>query len=215
MSEPCPGLVLIGGGEHARVVVDAARLSNWTIVGYVDRAPNARTERLGISYLGDDDAFAPPSKGPLHYVITVGNIGPSPVRREIARRYQAKYAESLLWASVVHASATVSPSAKLEDGVVVLAGAIVNAGAVLGAHAIINTGVIVEHDVALGALVHVSPGAVIGGGVEIGAGSYLGLGCKIRDHVRIGAGVTIGMGAVVVSDVPDGVTVKGVPGRWR
>jgi serine acetyltransferase len=32
-------------------------------------------------------------------------------------------------------------------------------------------------------------------------------------RIRIGAGATVGAGAVVIEDVPDGVTVVGIPAK--
>lgn len=213
MSQP---VAIIGGGEHARVVVDAARSSDWHVSGFIDRLPCEDTQRLcNLPHLGDDLIHASATSDHFRLVVGVGNVKPSPVRAQIVERYQQSRKEALAWATIVHARAWVSPSATLAPGAVVLAGAIVNAGATLGAHVIVNTGAIIEHDVVLDEFVHASPGAVLGGGVSVGPGSYLGLGCRVRDHVRIGRGVTIGMGAVVVSDVPDGVTVKGVPGKWQ
>ncbi len=65
--------------------------------------------------------------------------------------------------------------------------------------------IFVEHQVTIGAEKNLSP--VLGDDVFIGAGA------KIVGAVRIGSNVRIGANAVVVKDVPDGVTVGGVPAR--
>jgi acetyltransferase EpsM len=196
-------LVVIGGGEHARVVIDAAR-ATFRIDGFVDPQPCEETaRRFGIPRL-DLDTKAD------NGVFVVLGIGESKKRRDLALRIAAM---NLPWARVYHAKAAVSESAVIAAGTVVLANAVVNTGASIGAHAIINSGAIVEHDVNIGAFTHVAPGAVIGGGVSIGEGCMLGLGCRVRDHIQIGRNVVIGMGAVVVRDVPDNTRVMGVPAR--
>ncbi|MNP82383.1 Maltose O-acetyltransferase [compost metagenome] len=43
--------------------------------------------------------------------------------------------------------------------------------------------------------------------------SWIGIGASVRQLVQIGARVTVGAGAAVVADVPDSVTVAGVPAR--
>lgn len=204
-------VVLIGAGEHGRVVAEAirSRPERLDLVGFVDPAPCEETvSRLGIPRLGAEDALV---RHPgLRGVVGVGAVGVSKVRAEVVARLAPKLSG---WAPVIHESAWVSPTAEIGEGTVVLAGAVVNTGARIGRHVIVNSGAIVEHDVELGDFVQLSPGAVIGGGTRIGSGSYIGLGARIRDHVKVGTEVLVAMGAVVVSDVPDRAGVRGVPAR--
>ena len=209
-------LILIGGGEHARVVADAAVSSGeWEVVAVADPSPaaDALAQRLGVARLADDDglrqrlASTDPESRPW-LLVAVGAVVDGRVRQQVAGRFEQER-----WASVVHATAWVSPSAMIEAGTVVMAGAVVNAGARVGAHAIVNTGAVVEHDVVVGAFTRVGPGATIGGATVIGADVLLGLGAAVRDHIAVGDGATVGMGAVVTSDVAAGDTVAGVPAR--
>lgn len=64
-------------------------------------------------------------------------------------------------------AASVSPSAVLEPGCVVLPQAYVGAGAHLGVGCIVNGGAIVDHDAALGRGVHVAPGAIVKAGAQV------------------------------------------------
>jgi UDP-perosamine 4-acetyltransferase len=210
-------LVIVGGGEHARVVAEAAATcpDAWQLIGFTDDDPDAtRAARLGLPSLGDDTTLAarladrPAADRPA---LVLGFGGPPDARR----RAIDAFGSDARWATVIHSTAWASPSAVVEAGAVVLAGAVVNAGAVIGAHAIVNSRVVVEHDVHIGAAAHLAPGVVVGGGTRIGAGTMVGLGAVIRDHVTVGRHVTIGMGAVVVGDVADGQTVLGVPARVR
>jgi len=52
-----------------------------------------------------------------------------------------------------------------------------------------------------------------GGSAHIGDDVLIGAGAKIIGNVRIGNRVRIGANAVVVHDVPDDVTVVGIPAR--
>jgi acetyltransferase EpsM len=210
-------LAIIGGGEHAVVVLEAiaSQPDAWRVIGFTDRTRSARLagRELPLTHLGDDAALAArladdPSKAPA-LVLGVGG-GTRPGERAAIVERIGSDAD---WATIVHAAATVSPSATLGAGTVVGAGAVVQAGAVTGRHVIVNSGAIVEHDVVLGDFSHVAPGAVIGGGTRIGDGVFIGLGARVRDHVRIGDRVTIGMGAVVVADVASDRILVGVPAR--
>jgi UDP-hydrolysing UDP-N-acetyl-D-glucosamine 2-epimerase len=209
-------IVIVGGGEHARVVIEAAKSRSdlWNVVGFVDPLPESRTrQHLGVRCLGDDpEALAVARNSDCGLVLGVGGTAVSTARRGIVERYGLP---SERWAAVIHSDAWVSSTAHLEPGVTVLAGAIVNSGARIGAHTIINSGAIVEHDVHVGAFAHVGPGVVVGGGASIGEEAFLGLGCRIRDHVDIGPRTLIGMGAAVVASVPEDRVMMGVPAKTR
>lgn len=64
-------------------------------------------------------------------------------------------------------AASVSPSAVLEPGCIIMPRAYVGAGVHLGVGSIINAGAIVDHDAALGRGVHVAPGGIVKAGAEV------------------------------------------------
>src|SRR6266851_4417262 len=172
-------LIVIGGGEHARVVIEAAlsRPDLWKLLGFTDPNPREGSlQRLGVAHLGGDEGYSP-FRFTSWFVLGVGGVGVSAVRRNVISQYEEAGSR---WATVVHANAIVSPTASIGPGTVVFAGAVVNSGAVIGEHCVINSGAIIEHDARLGAFTQVGPGAAVGGGTQIGAGSYLGLGCRVR-----------------------------------
>lgn len=51
------------------------------------------------------------------------------------------------------------------------------------------------------------------GRVRVGKGSVVGGWSIVRSGASVGQGVTTGLGSVVVADVPDGLTVGGVPAK--
>ncbi len=48
---------------------------------------------------------------------------------------------------------------------------------------------------------------------KIGRGVLLAAGCKIIGNIRVGEGAKVGAGSVVLEDVPDHVTVAGIPAK--
>ena len=205
-------IVVIGGGGHARVVLDAlAQLPAWHVVGVVRLPDEPGDEVLGVPVIGtraDLDSLR--AQGVSAAVVGVGSVGDPRARIEEANAAQAA---GLRLPAIVHPSAVVSPSARLAEGVFVAAGAVVCAASNVGFCAIVNTGAVVDHDCVLGAFVHVSPGAVLSGGVTVGDRSHVGTGTAVSHGVNVGADTTIGVGAVVVRDIEAGVVAYGNPAR--
>lgn len=211
-------LIVLGGGEHARVVIEAARtqVDRWALQGYV--APDAgAAPTTDLPWLGDDATLATRLEdlAPDDRPWLVLGFGGGETPGGLATRAAAteRFGGAARWATVIHATAWISPSATLEPGAVILAHAVVNTGAQVGRHAIVNSAAVVEHDVVVGHGCHVAPGAVVGGGTHIGEHAFIGLGARVRDHIEIGAGAVVGMGAVVVESIEPGATVVGIPAR--
>jgi acetyltransferase EpsM len=210
-------LIVLGGGEHARVVIEAARTrpDRWVVQGYV--GPDEAGGPGDLPWLGEDATLAArladlaPGDRPWLVLGFGGGEAPGTLASRVAAA--DRFGGETRWATIVHATAWVAPSATVEAGAVVLASAVVNTGAHVGGHAIVNSAAVVEHDVVIGRGVHVAPGAVIGGGTHVGEGALIGLGARVRDHIEIGAGAIVGMGAVVVGSIAPGARVVGVPAR--
>jgi len=207
MLQAMTGLSLIGGGGHALVVLEAAAAAGWDLAGVYDDSREAAACRLGgLRHLGMlSEAFVGAR------LITLGGLAS---RRVVIAAF-AGVVDDDEWTTVLHPAATVSKSARIDQGGFVGAGAIVQAFAVVGPHAIINTGAIVEHECELGENVHLAPGAILAGHVRVGSDTLIGMGARVLPGVTIGRSCTIGAGAVVVQDVPNGAIVVGVPGRRR
>lgn len=204
-------IVLIGGGGHALVVAEAARLAGFEVVGFLDDDADATLGR------GGEPQGSALRIGPLKDLHRIADrawivgLGDLAFRDEVIRRLETSGAGTP--AAIVHPSAVVSPTAELSPGVFVGPRAVIHTRARVGAHAIINTGAIIEHECIIEPNAHIAPGTVLGGGVRIGTGTLIGLGSRILPRLSIGAQSVIGAGAVVVRSVGAGGRVVGVPAR--
>ena len=213
-TERRPRCVVVGGGGHARVVIDAIVASGMAIPVAVLDADRSRwgAEVLGVPIVGGDDQLAGLVRGGgvTHFIVGVGGTGDNDPRR---RLFERALGSGLLPLTVRHPAAVCAGSAHVGDGSLLCATAVVQAAAVVGLNAILNTGSIVEHDCVLGNHVHLATGARLCSTVRVGEGAHIGAGATVRQCLSIGEGALIGAGAVVIDDVAPRQVVVGVPAR--
>jgi UDP-perosamine 4-acetyltransferase len=206
-----PGCVVIGGGGHATMVLEALRLQGKVrIVGVTD-PDRGRKSVAGVPVLGDDGILDQARRLKIRcFSVGVGSVGDNRPRAQLYRR---AIESGLKPVQAIHPSAVVSPRATVGPGTMIFPRAVVNPGSELGANVIVNSAAVVEHDVRIADHAHVCPGAVLCGGVHVGEGAFIGAGAVVIQGVRIGAWAVVAAGAVVHKDVPEGGRVAGIPAR--
>lgn len=199
-----------GAGGHAQVVADILRSQGCAgericFVGYLDDRADALRDSLGAELLGTiADSAA------IDHDALIVAIGRNRVRH---RLFEQAADKGERFAIARHPAATVAANVRLGPGTMVCAGVVLNTRAVVGANTIINTAASVDHQCHVGSHVHIAPGVRLGGEVTIGDGALIGIGAVVLPGKTIGAWAVVGAGAVVISDVPPGATVVGVPAR--
>ncbi len=205
--------VILGGGGHARVLIDCLQSEGRAQVHGIldpDRSRWGQTT-LDVPILGGDERLAGLiGEGVNCFAVGLGGTGDNRPRR---RLFELAMSLGLRPLTIRHPMAIVSRRARIGEGAQLLPGSIVNAGAQIGVNAIVNSGAIVEHDCVIGDHAHVATGARLASAVRVGAGAHVGAGATIRQGITIGENAVIGAGAVVVKDVPPNATVVGVPAR--
>ena len=200
------GVWVIGGGGHAKVVIDALQSADRTVAGVLDSDPKLNGRSImGVTITAPFDPYSLAELGIERAVIAIGN---NKVRKVLAEQIPG-----VAWETVVHPHAYVAPSVRLFPGAVVVAGVVIQAESVIGSHAIINTGASVGHDCVVGDYAHVAPGARMAGAAQLGEGAWLGISSCVIEKRSIGAWTMIGAGAVVLEDIPCGVMAAGVPAK--
>lgn len=201
-------MILIGYSGHAFVVCGILKRAGRKITGYCDVAEKTYNP-FDLQYFGTEN-----SETGLEAIKDDGYfiaVGDNQLRKKI---YDNLQKNNLTSANAIHPSAVIDPSANIaQQAVMVAANVTINPLASVAAGAICNTGCIIEHECIVGEFAHIGPGAVLCGNVKIGDGTFVGANAVIRQGVTVGKNAMIGAGAVVVKDVPDGVTVVGVPAK--
>ncbi len=202
-------VVVVGGGGHARVLLDILRLRGEDVLGYTDVASRSLP---GAAYLGSDAILEEMERDRTVLVNGLGAVDVPRRRRGIFERLRGR---GFRFLTLVHPAAVVAEDALIEEGAQVMAGAVVNPGARVGADAIVNTRAGIDHDVEVGAHTHVAPGATICGGVRIGECCLIGSGAVVVQGCRIGGEAFVKAGALVCRDVAAGETTYGRRSRVR
>jgi sugar O-acyltransferase (sialic acid O-acetyltransferase NeuD family) len=202
-------VVILGGGGHARVVIDALRCAGHVIAGVIDpEADVAETLPDDITWLGKDLSKLRPDEMELAIGVGSVDVGDKNPRPALFAEAKAGGFEVL---SFRHPSAIVAGDVELGEGWQIMAGAILQPGVRLGVNCIVNTGASLDHDCWIGDHVHIAPGVVLSGTVAVGDGCHLGTGAVVIQNIRIGAGAMIAAGAIVTRDVKAGARVKPGP----
>ena len=212
MTTPEPvRIVVIGAGGHARMCLEILmQRSDLVVIGAVSSDGTGR-EALGVPMLGTDRdlTFLTEREQVSTFCVAIGDNG---TRQDITVNITHSGGST---ATLVSEAAVVSSSAVLGAGCQLMPGSVVTAATTVGEGTIVNTNASIDHDGRIGRFVHVAPGVAIGGDVTIGDRTFVGLGARILPGITLGSDVIVGAGAVVIDDVPDGVTVIGVPARQR
>lgn len=192
-------VILLGGGGHAKVVIDCLLGQDRKVIAVFDKKHTGPL--LGVPRFQDYNS------GLFKHAAILVAIGDNKVRQVLTGDVAHPFTNA------IHPSAIVSSFTEIGLGTMILHRAVVQAGSTIGNHVILNTGSQVDHDGAIGDYVHIAPRAVLCGTVSVGEGTLIGAGAVVLPGIKIGKWSVIGAGAVVTENVEDHSVVAGVPAR--
>ncbi len=116
--------------------------------------------------------------------------------------------------SIVHPNATISSSARLGRGSVVLSNTSIGSCVKIGNHVMILQNCVISHGTQVENYSVMATGVCLGGNVHIKKGAYLGSQSCIRTGLKIGQHALVGMGSVVLKNVPASEIWCGNPAHY-
>lgn len=193
-------VIVLGGGGHAKVVVDALKLSDIDIIGVSDKNFKVGESIFSdLTILGGDESVLNYSKEEVELVNGLGSFPGYNLRTELFQFFSEK---GYRYQTVVHPTAIVSGDILLHQGVQVMAGAVIQPGTVVGLNSIINSRASVDHDCVIGDNCHIAPGAILSGNVKLGDSVHIGTGAVVIQSIDIEKKAVVGAGAIVTSNIP-------------
>lgn len=197
-------ILLLGGFSE---IIELCADAGVKIAGIL--TPVKEKQIRGIPVLGDDAAAAGLSRDLRKLPLVLG-VGGASRRRQLYDFYRDLGFD---FASLIHPSARISPSARLGKGLILDIDTNVSSDVVIGDLVVVNVRGNIMHDSTVGDFSIISPNAVILGRVTIGADVNIGSNCTILPSLTVGDGAVVGAGAVVTRPVAAGTVVVGNPAR--
>jgi sugar O-acyltransferase (sialic acid O-acetyltransferase NeuD family) len=201
-------IVILGAGRHGRGAVEILDGLQMAVAGFLDDTKPTGEPVSGRPVLG---AFA--TMRDLAFVRDHAwfvAVGDNYTRRTLCRELADADAS---FASVIHPSAQISPSATLGRGLYIGACSVVQTGSIVGDWALLGAHAYVGIDGSVGDAAFVGHGSILAAGTSVGACTFLGSGAIMANDASVGADCTVGAGSVVTRALPDGSTAYGVPAR--
>ena len=124
-----------------------------------------------------------------------------------------RYSPGIPFATLVHPSGYVDPSARIAAGSVLLPGCVLDKGVIIEANTLLNTGCTMAHDTTVGENCFLGPGVTLAGFVTIDSECFLGVGTTVIDGITIARNVQTGGGTVVTKDIDEPGLYVGVPAK--
>lgn len=205
MAQP---LLILGAGPFAEDVFDiAADTDMFHVIGFAcntgkDSMPES-VQGLPVHWMDDILATLTPD------TLVVSGIG-SPKRANMVEQCRDA---GFQVANAIHPTARVSSRATIGSGVIIGPQSTVSIDCKIGDGVIINRGVTIGHHTTLEPFSTLAPGVNIAGNVLIKTGATIGMGANVIQKLTIGSQAMVGRGSVVTRDVPNNVTVVGIPAK--
>lgn len=203
-------ILLLGCGEHARMVIDNIEdQGKYVIMGLTTNC----AEELGKKIYGYDvicmddeiEGVFKENKDLEGYFLGVGNMKN---RKELYEKLDSKYKA----VNIIHPAAIISKYAKIGCGNIFEAYTKVANGVIIGSHCIVNSFSAVNHDQIIDDNVLIA-GNVSMAGKRVGKNTIIADGASIGFKKNVGKNCIIGDGSVVTKDIPNYSIAYGNPAK--
>ena len=200
-------VIIIGASGHSAEITDYITHYNnsvapelcFDVVGYID---DNKESYNNYSFLGPYIGTIKDHEVSLdaEYIMGIANIQ---FRRTIIQNFLEKGAR---FATLIHPTAIISPSAIVGEGCLVAHNASIGAKAKVGNFNMLNSRCTVGHDSILGEFNFIGPQVVLSGFTKVGNNNMFGVNSATIPTIEIGDNNTIAAGMIITKTVKDNET---------
>lgn len=189
-------IAILGSGEWASQLADFIKVDpSMELVGFVDNKPVR-----GGYFCSDNELVTLYNRGAFDCLF----IGIGYARFDLRKKLYEEFSQKQIpFATIIHPTAVVSPSAKIGAGSFIGPNVVVNKEAEICDNVVANSSVLVEHNTIVGNHSYIAGRAAIAGYSRIGECSFIGLNSTIKDHIAIADYTTVGCAANVVKNIEE------------
>ena len=198
--------IVVGASGHGQNVADVARAASFDVVGFLDPFVEGDCDAVPVlSNLRSTD---------LATTVLFLGIGSNFKRKAVYEEILQSFPHAF-FPPLIHPAASVSPSARLGEGVVILALSSVANRSTLADGVLVGAGASLDHDSSIAQFASLGPGVHCGGNVSLGVCSAIGIGATVLHGVTIGSHSVVGAQSLATRDVSDFEVTYGVPATTR
>ncbi len=173
-------MYVIGTRTLADIVLDIAKSNGNSVEGFFDDH-SGKTHFSGIKIIGKvEDLFANPEEFRNEGVFVA--IGDNMKRADI---YSRLISSNIKLINVIHPSAHVESSVRMETGNLILSGVTIGSNSKIGSGNLIFPGVSITHHNIIGNYNFISPNVSIGGYTELQSNCKIGMNSVVKPYIRV------------------------------
>lgn len=208
-------LVIIGGSGHGSVIAacvndNRRRFSNfeWDIIGFCN---DYDTVVDGYPVLGRIADIPKLLENGYYFAWGIHLIGRNVKTAEL---FTSINIPNDRWATIIHQTAFIADSVKLEPGVFIMANSYIAPRTIIGKCTMIKANTNIGHDVTIGSLCHVAMGAIIVSCAQLGFCSNIAVGASVLAYCKIGDYAMLGASSLATRDIPNKEIHIGSPAKY-
>lgn len=202
-------IFIVGAGTYGEAMCELAEILDYSVKGFYDEDDKkSNTMVMDVKVI---DKFSNLKKDEIkgkNFIVAIGN---NKIRQTIMEKINKLGG---ITPTLIHPTATISPSAEIGKGVYIQANAYIWTKVKIDDYCIISPNVVICHHTSIGKACLISNVSGIGASLKIEDRVFVGMGSTIVTGINIvGKDSIVGAGAVVLKDLDENSVYAGVPAK--